>query len=82
MTDRGAGKILTNSIFKKSIKKTNQSAVVVGASLAGLMTGIALARAGISVTILERAGRNRRSGAGLQVDSGEMDLTATNSKIS
>lgn len=40
-------------------------AVVVGGSLAGLMTGLALARTGIEVTLLERAGSFPRSGASL-----------------
>jgi 2-polyprenyl-6-methoxyphenol hydroxylase-like FAD-dependent oxidoreductase len=51
------------------------SAIVIGASLAGLMTGIALSKIGMKVTILERASRDRRSGAVLQVDSGEADST-------
>jgi 2-polyprenyl-6-methoxyphenol hydroxylase-like FAD-dependent oxidoreductase len=41
------------------------------------MKGIALARAGLSVTILERTGEKPRSGAVLQVDSGELDQTKT-----
>jgi 2-polyprenyl-6-methoxyphenol hydroxylase-like FAD-dependent oxidoreductase len=45
------------------------------------MTGIALSRAGLSVTILERAGLNRESGAGLQVDSGEIDRTPTAKRL-
>ncbi|MCB2411092.1 FAD-dependent monooxygenase [Hymenobacter lucidus] len=53
------------------------SAIVVGASLAGLMTSLALARAGVRVTLLERAGPSPRSGAVLQVDSGELDRTVT-----
>jgi 2-polyprenyl-6-methoxyphenol hydroxylase-like FAD-dependent oxidoreductase len=43
-------------------------AVVVGASLAGLMTSLALARAGWQVDVLERAGARRSSGAALAVD--------------
>jgi len=66
-----------NDTFTESIQEANKSAVVVGASLSGLMAGIALARAGLNVTILERAGVERRSGAGLQVDSGEIDRTKT-----
>lgn len=57
--------------------KTKGSAVVVGASLSGLMIGIALSRAGLNVTILERAGAKPCSGAVLQVDSGEIDRTKT-----
>ena len=41
------------------------------------MAGIALARAGLKVTILERAGVKSRSGAVLQVDSGDIDRTIT-----
>lgn len=55
----------------------NGSAIIIGASLSGLMTGIALSRAGIKVTILERASAKTRSGAVLQVDSGEIDRTKT-----
>jgi len=66
-----------NDTFTEFIQEANESAVVVGASLSGLMAGIALARAGLNVTILERAGVERRSGAGLQVDSGEIDRTKT-----
>jgi 2-polyprenyl-6-methoxyphenol hydroxylase-like FAD-dependent oxidoreductase len=64
----------TNDNFIKEVKG---SAVVVGASLSGLMTGIALSCAGLDVTILERAGSKPRSGAVLQVDSGEIDRTQT-----
>jgi 2-polyprenyl-6-methoxyphenol hydroxylase-like FAD-dependent oxidoreductase len=64
----------TNNNF---IKETNGTAVVVGASLSGLMAGIALSRVGLNVTILERAGEKPRSGAVLQVDSGEIDRTKT-----
>lgn len=53
------------------------SAIVVGASLSGLMTGIALAREGINVTILEKSGEEQRTGSGLQVNGGMLDLTKT-----
>ncbi|TMN21674.1 FAD-dependent oxidoreductase [Lentibacillus cibarius] len=56
---------------------TGGSAVIVGASLSGLMTGIALARVGLQVTILEKAGEQRPTGAGLQVDGGLFDRTKT-----
>lgn len=59
----------------------NETAVIVGASLSGLMTGIALAREGILVTILEKAGKETRSGAGLQVDGGMFDRTKTAKRL-
>ncbi|MEV4448255.1 FAD-dependent monooxygenase [Streptomyces mirabilis] len=40
------------------------TAVVVGASLAGLMTGLALSHAGVDVTMLERSGRSPGPGEG------------------
>ena len=49
-------------------------AVVVGGSLAGLMAGIALARQGADVELLERTPRRRPSGAALSVS--EEDLRA------
>ncbi|WNS78670.1 NAD(P)/FAD-dependent oxidoreductase [Domibacillus sp. DTU_2020_1001157_1_SI_ALB_TIR_016] len=82
MTEKNAGKgkfpsESINDTFTEPIQEANKSAVVVGASLSGLMTGIALAQAGFIVTILERAAEKRRSGAGLQIDSGEIDRTKT-----
>ena len=47
--------------------------IVVGASLAGLMTGLALARAGIEVTLLERAGADPRTGAAVGVDPARLE---------
>jgi 2-polyprenyl-6-methoxyphenol hydroxylase-like FAD-dependent oxidoreductase len=41
------------------------TAVTVGASLSGLMTGLALSRAGVDVTILERVAEFPRTGASL-----------------
>ncbi|GGZ30135.1 FAD-dependent oxidoreductase [Streptomyces poonensis] len=41
--------------------------LVIGGSLAGLMAGIALARQGHEVILLERADRHRPSGAALSV---------------
>lgn len=51
-----------------TIEKHGDTAVIVGASLSGLMTGIALAREGLSVIILEKVGEEERTGSGLQVD--------------
>jgi 2-polyprenyl-6-methoxyphenol hydroxylase-like FAD-dependent oxidoreductase len=45
-----------------------KSAVVVGASLSGLMTALVLARIGFSVTVLERSDNSFRTGAALHVD--------------
>jgi glycine/D-amino acid oxidase-like deaminating enzyme len=39
------------------------TAVIVGASLSGLMTGLALSRAGVDVTMLERVDEFPRTGA-------------------
>ncbi|MEU4777256.1 FAD-dependent monooxygenase [Micromonospora sp. NPDC023633] len=47
-------------------------AIVIGGSLAGLMTGLALARAGIRVTLLERAPADRPNGAALAVDRAQL----------
>jgi len=52
----------------RNFETQNDSAVIVGASLSGLMTGIALAREGVSVIILEKVGEEGRTGSGLQVD--------------
>lgn len=45
-------------------------AVVVGASLSGLMTALALSRAGMAVTVLERVGRFPRTGAAIGLNDG------------
>jgi 2-polyprenyl-6-methoxyphenol hydroxylase-like FAD-dependent oxidoreductase len=68
---------LVNNAGLKSHQQTIGKVIIVGASLSGLMTGIALANAGLKVTILERASAERRSGAALQVDSGESDISTT-----
>jgi 2-polyprenyl-6-methoxyphenol hydroxylase-like FAD-dependent oxidoreductase len=68
---------LVNNSGLKSHKHTIGKVIIVGASLSGLMTGIAFANAGLRVTILERASDERRSGAALQVDSGERDISTT-----
>ena len=53
------------------------SAIVIGGSLSGLMTGIALAKEGLKVTILEKVADGPRSGAGLQVDAAGFTSTRT-----
>ncbi|QTD39794.1 hypothetical protein [Sporosarcina sp. Te-1] len=53
------------------------TAVVVGASLWGLMTGIAFAQEGIHVTIVEKVGENRIGGSGLRVDGGTIGRSKT-----
>src|SRR5690625_3199485 len=57
--------------------KGYSTAIVVGGSLAGMMAGIALAREGIYVTIIEKAGEDRPVGAGLQVGGGTFVQTKT-----
>jgi 2-polyprenyl-6-methoxyphenol hydroxylase-like FAD-dependent oxidoreductase len=68
---------LVNSSPLKSRQQAICKVIIVGASLSGLMTGIVLANTGLKVTILERASDERRSGAALQVDSGEKDISTT-----
>ncbi|MCA1040691.1 FAD-dependent monooxygenase [Bacillus infantis] len=69
--------MMRENLQSHSAKGAKDSAVIVGASLSGLMTGIALSQAGMNVTVLERVGAKPRSGAVLQVDSGEIDQTET-----
>ncbi|WP_311136896.1 FAD-dependent oxidoreductase [Hymenobacter sublimis] len=57
------------AIPSKAFTPTTGTAIVVGASLAGLMASLALARAGLRVTLVERGSAMPRSGAVLQVDS-------------
>lgn len=49
---------------------SGSSAVVVGGSLAGLMTALTLSREGVSVTVLERSGSVRSRGGGLATPDG------------
>jgi 2-polyprenyl-6-methoxyphenol hydroxylase-like FAD-dependent oxidoreductase len=56
----------------ETMKQCN-SAIVVGASLAGLMTALSLAQVGVHVTVLERADEVQRRGATLSVSGGERD---------
>jgi 2-polyprenyl-6-methoxyphenol hydroxylase-like FAD-dependent oxidoreductase len=52
---------------------TRGSAIVVGASLAGLMSALTLSRIGLRVTMLERSTRKVRTGAALPVSDGLLD---------
>jgi 2-polyprenyl-6-methoxyphenol hydroxylase-like FAD-dependent oxidoreductase len=52
---------------------TRGSAIVVGASLAGLMSALALSRTGLRVTMLERSARKVRTGAALPVSGGLLE---------
>lgn len=49
-------------------KEQDGSAIIVGASLSGLMAGLALAQEGIHITILDKVGEIRRGGSGLRVN--------------
>lgn len=62
---------MTNSTIR------NETAIIVGASLAGLMTAIALAQEGLHVTVLEKSSAKQRSGSGLQVNGGTFDMNKT-----
>lgn len=61
--------------------KEDNSAVVVGGSLSGLMTSIALSEEGIKVTVLEKAKEGSRSGAGLQVDGHSFNQSKIEKKL-
>ncbi|GAB3460911.1 3-hydroxybenzoate 6-monooxygenase [Streptomonospora sediminis] len=59
-----------------NVRKTSQqrgTAIVVGASLSGLMTALTLSRAGLEVTLLERSARKSRTGAALPVGEGLLE---------
>ena len=70
------GGFVVRNIFEHT-KEINAKAVIVGASLSGLMTGIALAQEGVHVTIVEKVGENRRGGSGLRVDGGTFGQSKT-----
>ena len=53
------------------------TAIIIGSSLSGLMTGISLAREGIHVTMIEKSKEGERTGAGLQVDGSAFEQSTT-----
>ena len=63
--------------LNSSDKAYKGKAIIVGASLSGLMTGISLAREGMQVTIVEKTKEGERTGAGLQVDGNSFNQNAT-----
>ncbi|HTN15446.1 MAG TPA: FAD-dependent monooxygenase [Sphingomonadaceae bacterium] len=56
-----------------SVQSQVSDILIVGGSLAGLMTGLALSRHGLSVTLLERSNDTDRTGAALQVGHGLLE---------
>lgn len=60
-----------------NINTKKETAIVVGASLSGLMTGISLAREGLHVTIVDKVSEEQRHGSGLQVDGGTLEMSKT-----
>lgn len=62
-------------------QKQHDSAVVVGGSLSGLMTALALSEQGISVTVLEKSKEGARSGATLKVDGYSFNQTKIEKKL-
>ncbi|KOS67702.1 hypothetical protein AEA09_03435 [Lysinibacillus contaminans] len=67
---------MVKNIFENT-KDQIATAVIVGASLSGLMAGIALAQEGVHVTIVDKVGENRRGGSGLRVDGGTFGQSKT-----
>lgn len=61
----------------QTTKEKNGSAIIVGASLSGLMTAISLAREEIQVTVIEKVDSRHRLGAGLQVDEARFNAVGT-----
>ncbi|MEO4053232.1 NAD(P)/FAD-dependent oxidoreductase [Solibacillus sp. CAU 1738] len=64
------------NIFEET-KNQNETSVIVGASLSGLMAGIALAQEGVHVTIVEKVGEDRQGGSGLRVNGGTFGQSKT-----
>lgn len=61
--------------------KQHDSAVIVGGSLSGLMTALALSQQGIRVTVLEKSKEGLRSGASLHVDGYSINQTEIEEKL-
>ncbi|TWI62520.1 2-polyprenyl-6-methoxyphenol hydroxylase-like FAD-dependent oxidoreductase [Pseudoduganella lurida] len=59
--------------MNSGVEPVRGSAVVVGASLAGLMAALALARIGMEVDVLERSDDTGRTGAALQAEPGLLE---------
>lgn len=64
---RNEGAVIVKNLFGNP-KDSATTAIVVGGSLAGLMTGIALAQENMNVTIIEKVSEHRRGGSGLRVN--------------
>ena len=62
-------------------QKQQDTAVIIGGSLSGLMTAIALSDQGIQVTVLEKAKEGQRNGGGLQVDGDSFRQTKIEKKL-
>lgn len=56
------------NLKRKKENNSHDRAVIVGGSLSGLMTALALSDKGTKVTVLEKAKEGVRSGAGLKID--------------
>ncbi|WP_157603115.1 FAD-dependent monooxygenase [Rathayibacter sp. Leaf299] len=54
-------------------REPRRTAVIVKASLSGLMTALTLARAGVRVTLLERSDDSGRTGASIGIENGLLE---------
>lgn len=54
-------------------RESCRTAIIVGASLSGLMTALALARTGVRVTLLERSDDTGRTGAAIGIQNGLLE---------
>lgn len=67
--------------IKENKDKEYNSAVIIGGSLSGLMTAIALSEVGIKVTVLEKSIEGARSGASLKVDGYSLNSSKLEKKL-